>query len=85
MQLTPRQMIVQFAHVLQQDLFPRLEECVGPLSPQMRLLATTLPLVPFDRVLSGRRESTGRPAKDRLALASAFLAKAVFNLRPRGT
>lgn len=80
MQLTPRQILVQFAHVLQQDLFPRLEEFVGPLSPQMRLLAAALPLVPFEGVLSNQRESTGRPAKDRLALATAFLAKAVFNL-----
>jgi hypothetical protein len=32
MQLSPRQMVVQFGHILQQDLFPRIASSVGPLS-----------------------------------------------------
>jgi transposase-like protein DUF772 len=36
--------------------------------------------MPLGRLLSAGRARTGRPAKDRAALATAFLAKAIFNL-----
>lgn len=80
MQNTPRTVLTQFAHVLQQELFPRLETALGPLSPQMQLLASVTGLIPLSRLLAGRRSRTGRPAKDRAALATAFIAKAIFNL-----
>lgn len=80
MQLTPRQAILQFGHVLQQQLFPHLEASVGRLSPQLELLAAVVALVPLGRWLGARRAGTGRPAKDRAALATAFIAKAILNL-----
>jgi len=80
MQLNPRELVMQFAHVLQQDLFPMLQAAAGPLSAQLQLLASIIALVPLGRLLSARRASTGRPAKDRAALATAFIAKAVMNL-----
>lgn len=80
MQLNPRQLVTQFAHMLQQDLFPVLQSVSGPLSGQMQLLASVLSLAPLSRLLSARRASTGRPAKDRGALATAFMAKAILNL-----
>ena len=80
MQLTPRQIVMQFAHILQQELFPLLQSCVGPLSGQMQLLASVVSLAPLERLLSARRGARGRPAKDRAALATAFMAKAILNL-----
>jgi transposase-like protein DUF772 len=81
MQLTtPRQLVTQFAHVLQQDLFPSLESAVGQLDPQLQLLTSVIALLPLGRLLSARRAGTGRPAKDRAALATAFIAKAILNL-----
>jgi len=80
MQLTPRDIVMQFAHILQQELFPLLQSCVGPLSGQMQLLASVVSLAPLGRLLSARRAATGRPAKDRAALATAFMAKAILNL-----
>lgn len=80
MELTPRQAILQFGHVLQQQLFPHLEAAVGCLSPQLELLAAVISLVPLTRWLAASRARTGRPAKDRAALATAFMAKAVLNL-----
>src|SRR5216684_2182140 len=80
MQLNPRELVLQFAHVLQQELFPLLQAAAGPLSAQLQLLASILSLVPLGRLLSARNASTGRPAKDRAALATAFIAKAVLNL-----
>ena len=80
MQITPRQLLVQFAHVLQEHLFPRLQAAIGPLSPQLELLASVMALVPLAGMLTARRARTGRPAKDRAALATAFIAKAILDL-----
>ena len=80
MQLTPRQLIVQFAHVLQQDLFPVIQAALGPFSPQMQLLMSVVSLLPLERLLYPLRCAIGRPAKDRQALATAFIAKAILNL-----
>ncbi len=80
MQLTPRQFVTQFAHMLQQELFPLLQSVAGPLSPHLKLLASIVAMAPLERMFSARRAATGRPAKDRAALATAFMAKAVLNL-----
>lgn len=80
MELTSRQFLVQFGHVTQQHLFPVLEESLGPLSPQLKLLTSVAALIPLERLLNARRARTGRPAKDRSALVLAFVAKAVLNL-----
>jgi hypothetical protein len=80
MQLTPRDAFLQFGHVLQQQLFPQLEAAVGRLSPHLELLASVISMVPLGRLLGAGRASTGRPAKDRAALATAFVAKAILNL-----
>lgn len=80
MQLNPRQLVTQFAHMLQQDLFPVLEPATGPLSRQMQLLVSVIAMAPLGRLLSARQSGTGRPAKDRAALAVAFMAKAILNI-----
>jgi hypothetical protein len=65
MQLNAQQVVTQFAHLLQQEMFPILEEVVGPLSKDLELLAAVMALVPLQRLLTARRAGTGRPAKDR--------------------
>lgn len=80
MQLTPRQSLMQFAHLAQQDLFPHIATAIGPLPPALELLAAVIALLPLGRLLAAQQAATGRPAKDRAALATAFLAKAVLNL-----
>src|SRR5258708_1458086 len=80
MQLNPRELVMQFPHVLQQDLFPMLQAAAGPFSAQFQLLASIISLGPLGGLLSGGRASTGGPGKDRAALATAFIAKAVMNL-----
>lgn len=76
--LTPRQCLMHFAHVLQSSLFPAVEEETGEISAQTKLLMQVLTMVSFGPWLSRVRRS-GRPAKDRTALAAAFVAKAVYN------
>jgi hypothetical protein len=80
MQLTPRDFLTQCSHALQQSLLPSLECEIGPLSPALRRIAAVAAIVPLGRWVGGRRAPTGRPAKDRAALVTAFIAKAVLNL-----
>jgi hypothetical protein len=80
MQLTAREAFLQFGHLLQQELFPHLKEVLGALSPELELLTAVVSLVPLARLLDARRSPTGRPPKDRAALATAFMAKAILNL-----
>ena len=80
MQSTPRERLMQFAQVLQEHLFGSLEERLGPLSEKARLFIAVLDAVPLGRHVPGSRGYVGRPAKDRLALAAAFIAKAVYGI-----
>src|SRR6478672_2969205 len=78
MKLNLRQQITQFAHVLQSGLFPCLEEELGELSGSARRLAAVLEMIPLARFVPSSRGWIGRPSQDRLAIASAFVAKAVY-------
>ena len=78
MKLNLRQQITQFTHVLQTQLFPSLEEELGELSRSGKRLVATLAMIPLARFVPSSRGWIGRPSKDRLAIASAFVAKAVY-------
>jgi hypothetical protein len=75
-QVTPKRLLVEFAHVLQSSLFPALEEEFGTLTPAATLLTKVLAAVPLGPCLPAKA-GTGRPCRDRAALAAAFIAKAV--------
>jgi hypothetical protein len=78
MKLTLRQQLAQFTNVLQNQLFPTLEESVGELDDTARRLIAVLEMIPLSRFVPCSRGWIGRPSKDRLAIASAFVAKAVY-------
>lgn len=78
MKLTLRQQITQFAHVLQDQLFPALAEATGPLDDKTRRLVSILEMIPLGRFVPCWRGWIGRPSQDRMAIASAFVAKAVY-------
>jgi hypothetical protein len=78
MQLTPREAILQFAHVLQSQLFPVLEAHTGELDDTARRLIAVLEKIPLACFVPSCRGWMGRPSKDRLAIACAFVAKAVY-------
>ena len=63
---------------LQRELFPTLEEELGPLGERYELFVTVLGFVPVEPFLTCWRGLPGRPQADRAALARAFSAKAVF-------
>jgi hypothetical protein len=80
LQIISPEHLVQFKNLLQSELFPLLESSLGPLSKQSQLLASVLSLEPLARHVKERRAHTGRRPCNRLSLAPAFLAKAIYNL-----
>ena len=64
----------------QRELFPRLEEDLGPLGERYQRLVRVLELVRVEERLPYQRGWRGRPLEDRTALARAFLAKAVLDI-----
>jgi hypothetical protein len=79
-QLTLRDQLTRFGHLLQQQLFPRVEEELGKLSGPAVMLVQILAMVPLRRFVPIASNWNGRPARDRYAIACAFVAKAVYNL-----
>ena len=73
--------IAQFWTDLQHDLFPFLrEEDHLALTPALEGLIRVLEFIGIERFIPSSRGFVGRPPKDRIALARAFVAKAVLNL-----
>lgn len=65
---------------IQHDLFPWLEERVGPLSAPHQDLVKVLEMARIEGFVPHCHGSAGRPPAQRAALARAFVAKAVFNV-----
>lgn len=66
---------------IQRNLFPWLEEELGPLTEVHRKVVMVLDVVRIERyVHSGFYGAAGRPSVDRQTIARAFVAKAAMNL-----
>jgi hypothetical protein len=72
-------LLSQFSNVFQSELFPVLEESLGPLNDRQRKFVATLAMLELDGFVAVQH-GRGRPAHDRGAMARAFVAKAVWNL-----
>ena len=75
-----RETLSGYWQTIQGDLFPWLEEELGPLSERHKHLVTALEVARVEVFLGHWRGVPGRPPSDRSALARAFVAKAVFNI-----
>ena len=80
MKLTIADHLKQFLRVMQGALFPALQEELGPLTEKHRQLVALLNIVHIEALIASVRGAVGRPAKDRRAIARAFVAKAVWNM-----
>jgi hypothetical protein len=80
MKLTLSDQLTQFMRVLQGALFPTLQEELGPLTEKHRQLVAVLGMIRIEGSIAGSAGGVGRPAKDRRAMARAFVAKAVYNM-----
>lgn len=65
---------------IQHTLFPLLEEQTGELCNQYKELISVLELVRIENFLPCYRFNLGRPTKDRVFIARAFIAKIVLKL-----
>lgn len=64
---------------IQTTLFPFLEEELDRLTEKQKKLVAILELIEIENFIPARWWHLGRPTKDRVALAKAFVAKMVFN------
>jgi len=65
---------------IQGELFPFLDDTLGPLTPAHRSLVVILDMVQIEALVRHWSGLPGRPQAERAALARAFIAKATFNL-----
>ena len=64
----------------QAQLFPAIEEDLGPLGERYQFFITVLEFVRVEQHLPCFHGLRGRPQQDRAAMARAFMAKAVFEI-----
>lgn len=65
---------------IQGTLFPWLKEELGELTEKQQQLIAALEVIRLESYLSRYWGFVGRPPADRIAIASAFVAKAVYNM-----
>lgn len=81
MNTTCKSRLSQFWYHLQHELFAFLrEEDHLELTPALKTVIRVLEFTQVDRLIASSRGLVGRPPKDRVALARAFVAKAVLDL-----
>ncbi len=81
MDITGKSRLLQFSNHLQHELCPFLrEEDHWALTPTLEQVIRVLEFTPIDRCIPSSRGFVGRPPQDRVALARAFVAKAVLDL-----
>ena len=72
--------ISNLRHLFQEELFPVIEDRTGRLSEKHRHLIAVLDRVQVETLFPSCPVSAGRPAADRVALATAFIARAIRDL-----
>ena len=80
MNTTQRKGIMQRWRIVQHELLPELRHEVGALTPKLTKVIHTLEWVRIEEFIGSTWCGIGRPPRDRAALASAYVAKAVLGL-----
>lgn len=75
-----RETLSNYWNTIQGNLFPWLEEELGPLSDKLKQLITVLEIAGVEGFVQQWSGLPGRPLSDRAALARAFTAKAVLGI-----
>ncbi len=65
---------------IQGYLFPSMREDIDPITEALGRLVTTLDVIGLEAFVPDPPRATGRPPKDRRALARAFVAKAILGI-----
>lgn len=75
-----RSSLSKFWDNVQYKLIPSIEHDIGPLSEECRKLIGILELVRIEEFIPSTRFNFGRPRKDRVAIARAFITKIVLKI-----
>jgi hypothetical protein len=75
-----REVFAPYWQSIQTMLFPWLEKQLGPLTEKQQQLVQTLEILRIEKLIPQHFMVPGRPAKDRAAIARAFVAKAVYDM-----
>ncbi len=78
--MTLRSTLSTYWSKIQGELFPFLDACIGPLTDRHQEVVTVLEMVRLEAFLPYWHGLPGRPPAERVALARAFVAKAVLHL-----
>src|SRR5271163_1743404 len=81
--MSPKDRLTAYWLHIQEELLPWLDDTTcGALNGHHRQLVSVLGMVRIEAFLAGWHGLPGRPPCERAVLARAFIAKAVFNIRP---
>lgn len=75
-----RNKLSPFWNNVQYNLFPDLEEREGKLSTEYKRIVAVLELIRIEEFLPDTRFNFGRPLKDRMQIARAFIAKILLKI-----
>jgi len=81
MNTTLPQKFSQYWNTVQSELIAQLTNELGPLTASLLAVIRTLECARIDEFVEPSWYGLGRPRKDRLALARAFIAKSILHLR----
>lgn len=81
MNTTQRSLVMQRWHVMQYEIIPGLGDEIGVLTPKLEKVIHTLDWVRIEEFVQSTWRGVGRPAHDRVMLASAFVAKTVLGIK----
>jgi len=70
----------QYWRTIQTNLFPWLKEELGDATEKQLLLITVLEIIRLEEHLPSSFGLPGRPQSDRIAIARAFIAKAIYDM-----
>ena len=72
--------IAQYWGRIQGQLFPLIEEVLGPLTDKHKQLVVILEVIRVEEFVRTSSAWTGRPPADRCAIVRSFIAKHVYNM-----
>lgn len=73
-----KEKLSQYWQNIQGNLFPWLQEELGPLTEKQQQLINTLEMIRIEEFVPSYRGYVGRPEADRTAIARALVAKAIY-------
>ncbi len=75
-----KETLSQYWFTIQRNLFPWLKEELGELTAKQQLLITVLEVIRIKEQIPSNKGLMEHPPSDRVAIARAFVAKAIYDM-----